>query len=415
MIPHLLRENVSFRRLFVGQSVSMFGDQVTGIALPLTAVLALHADAARMGVLTTLYLVPNLLFSLHAGAWVDRRGRRRRTMLAADLGRALLIGSVPVAYAFGHLTWPQLYVVAFASGTLSVLFFVTYGALFAVVVERGDYLHGNSLLNGSRAFSFVAGPSAGGLLVQALRAPYALAVDALSFVWSALFLGRMRVEEPAGAPADDGGVLVGARWIWRSPIYRAELGAVATINFFNFVFFALFVLYATRSLHVRPGTLGLVLGAGAVGGLLGSFVTPRISRRIGIGPTLALGCLLFPAPLVLVPLAGGPRAVVLLCLFAAEFGSGFGVMLLDISAGTMSAALIPVALRSRISGAFMMVNYGVRPLGTATAGILGSTIGLRPTLWIATVGAVAGILWLLPSPIPALRELPEPADTPAAS
>src|SRR4051794_5915835 len=305
-----------------------------------------------MGYLTTAELLPNLLFSLHAGAWIDRRGRRRRVMLATDVGRALLLATVPAAYAFGHLTFPQLYVVAFLSGTLSVLFFVAYGALFAIVVARDDYVTGNSLLHGTRAFSFIAGPSVGGVLVQLLRAPYALLADALSFVGSALFLARMRVEEPPGSSGESDGVMTGARWIRRSPIMRANLAATATINYFNFVFFALFILYATEELNVRPATLGLVLGAGAVGGLIGSLVTGRVTRRIGVGPTFALGCFLFPAPIVLVPAAGGPQWLVLLMLFAAEFGSGLGVMMLDIAAGSITSALVPVRLRSRVSGAY---------------------------------------------------------------
>jgi MFS family permease len=409
MIPPLLRANPNFRRFFLGQSVSMLGDQITGIALPLTAVLALHASAGQMGALTTAYLVPNLLFSLHAGAWVDRRGGRRNVMLATDVGRALLIGSVPVAYALGHLTWAQLYAVAFLTGSLSVLFFVAYGAMIQMIVPRDQYVEANSLVHGSRAFSFLAGNSLGGVLVQLLRGPYAFATDALSFLWSALFLRRMQIDEPPGAPPEAGGLTAGARWIRNNPIIRADLLGVATLNFFNFIFFALFVLYATRDLHVRPASLGLVLGAGSVGTLSGSFVTARVARRLGVGRTFVLGCFLFPAPLILVPAAGGPHWLVLGCLFVAEFCSGIGLMLLDIMAGTMSAGLIPQPLRSRVSGAFMVVNYGVRPLGTSVGGVLGSTIGLRPTLWIATVGSLAGLLWLLPSPVMSLREVPAEA------
>ena len=410
MIPQLLRDNVAFRQLWVGQAVSMIGDQISALALPLTAVLALDATAGQMGVLTTLYLIPNLLFSLHAGAWVDRRGGRRQLMLATDVLRAVLIFSVPIAYAFGHLTWPQLYVVSFGTGALSVLFYVSFSALFQAVLPRDDYVEGNSLVHGSRAFSFLIGNSLGGTLVALLKGPYALALDGFSFLWSAFFLGRMKVEEPPGAPPEPGAVAAGARWIRGNSIIRAELLGVATINFFNFMFFALFVLYATRYLDVGSATLGIVLGVASLGALGGSFVTGKIGRRLGIGPTFLLGCLLFPLPLVLVPAAGGPHWLVIACLFTAEFTSGVGLMMLDIMAGTISAALIPPALRSRVSGAFMVVNYGVRPLGTTVAGILGTLIGVRSTLWIATLGALTGLLWLLPSPIPSLRELPEMAE-----
>jgi MFS family permease len=408
-VAPLLRENTNFRRFFLGQSVSMIGDQITTIALPLTAVLALDATPGQMGVLTTAYLIPNLLFSLHAGAWVDRHGRRRIVMLATDVGRALLIASIPVAYAFGELTWPHLYLVAFLTGSLSVLFYVAYGAMIQMIVPREQYVQANSLVHGSRAFSFLAGSTLGGVLVQLLRGPYALLVDAGSFLWSALFLKRMHVDEPPGSPRESGGLTVGARWIRNNPIMRAELMGVATLNFFNFMFFALFVLYATRHLHLRPATLGLVLGVAAVGTLGGSFVAGRIGRRIGIGPTFALGCFLFPAPLILVPLAGGPQWLIVTLLILAEFCSGIGLMLLDIMAGTISAGLIPPPLRSRVSGAFMMVNYGVRPLGTSVAGVLGTVIGLRPTMWIATVGALGGLIFVLPSPIMKLRDVPEEA------
>ena len=407
MVPPILRTNPNFRRYFIGQSVSLLGDQVSLIALPLTAVLALHATAGQMGALTTAYLIPNLLFSLHAGVWIDRRGRRRQMMLATDVARGLLIATIPVAYALGHLTWAQLYVVGFLTGALSVLFNVAYGAFFQAVVPREDYVAANSLIHGSRAFSFMAGTSLGGILVQLLRGPYALALDAGSFLWSALFLGRIDSEEPPGAPRESGGLLSGSRWIWRNAIIRAELLGVATINLFNFMFFALFLLYATRHLHVHPAVLGIVLGAASVGTLAGSFVTARISRRIGVGPTFLIGCFFFPAPLILVAAATGPHWLVLGFLFVSEFVSGIGLMLLDIMAGTISAGIVPTALRSRVSGAFMVVNYGVRPVGTTIAGILGTTIGLRPTLWIATVGALAGMLFLLPSPIRTLHDVPE--------
>ncbi len=409
MIPPLLRTNRNFRRYFIGQAVSLLGDQITLIALPLTAVLALHASAAQMGALTTIALVPNLIFSLHAGSWVDRRGGRRQVMLVTDVCRGLLIGTIPVAYALGHLTWLQLYVVAFGSGMLSVFFYVAYGGFFQTIVDREDYVAANSLTHGSRAFSFLAGTSIGGILVQLFRGPYALAIDAVSFLWSAVFLAAIDAPDPPMGAQHEGGVLAGGRWIRRNAIIRAELLGIATLNFFNFIFFALFMLYATRSLDVAPATLGLVLGGASVGTLFGSFITGRVSRHFGVGPTFLFGCFLFPAPLILVPAAGGPHWLVLVCLFTAEFLSGIGLMLLDILAGAISAGLIPRTLRSRVSGAFMLVNNGVRPVGTAVGGVLGTAIGLRPTLWIATVGALSGLLFLLPSPIRSLRDVPEEA------
>jgi len=409
--PRLLRENANFRRFFVGQSISLLGDQISGIALPLTAVLALHAGAAQVAALSTAYLVPNLLFSLHTGVWVDRRGKRRQTMLIADFARGLLTLTIPVAYAFGDLTWTQLYVVAFLLGSFSVLFMVAYGGFFQTIVAREDYVSASSLVNGTRGASFFVGNSLGGALVQLLRGPYALAVDAASFFWSALFLGRIDAEEPPGAPHESGGVWSGIQWIRGNAIIRAELLGVATLNLFNFMFSALFILYATRNLHVQPAALGLVLGVGAVGTIATSYFAGRIARRMGLGPAFILGCFLFPAPLILVPAAQGPHWLILVFLFVAELFAGVGLMLLDILAGAMNSGTIPIEVRGRVSGGFQVVNYGVRPLGTAIGGALGATIGVHTTLWIATIGALLGLAFLLPSPIRTMRELPEAIDS----
>jgi predicted MFS family arabinose efflux permease len=268
----------------------------------------------------------------------------------------------------------------------------------------------SSLLYGSRAFSFVAGPSVGGLFVQFFRAPLALLIDAVSYLVSAALLASIRPREAEAEHAEKSGVVDGLRYIWRTPTIRAALCGTATVNFFNFMFWALFVLFATRTLDVSPGTLGLVLGAAAIGGVIGAIVAGGVSRRIGIGPAFVFSFVLFPGPLVLVPLADGPQTLVLALLFTAEFLSGLGVMILDITAGAIFAAQIPERLRARVSGAYGFVNNGVRPIGSLVGGALGAAIGLRPTLWIATLGALLGVLWVLPSPLPQLRELPEVAE-----
>ncbi len=412
LVPPLLRERQGFRRFWIGQTISLFGDQFTLLALPLVAVLALDASPAQMGYLDAAALLPNLLFSLHAGAWIDRRGHRRQVMIAADLGRAGLIATIPLAATVGLLSFGQLYGVAFLTGTLSMLFMVSYTTLFVSLVPAERYVEASSLLNGSRALSFVGGKSLAGLLVKVASAPVALLADAASFVVSALCLGRIHPVEPPTEARARGLIGGGLRYLWRSAILLPQLAATTTINFFNYMFHALFILYATRSLEVPPATLGAVLGAGAVGGVVGSMVTGRLSRRIGIGPAFVLGCLLFPAPLVLIPLAGGSRSLVLALLFLAQLGCGLGVMILDITGGSIMAAIIPDQVRARVTGAFLLVNYGVRPLGALAGGLLGQAIGLRPTLWIATVGAVAGVLWLLPSPVPKLRDLPSPTPSP---
>ena len=401
LVPVLLREPV-FRRYWGASTISMFGDQIAGIALPLAAVLALHVGAAQMGYLTALEWLPSLLFGLHAGALVDRRGRRRATMIGADLGRALLFASIPACYALHVLTLAQLYLVTFAAGTLSIVFTVADSTLFVSIVPKERYVDGQSLIYGSRALSFVGGPSIGGVLVELLSAPFAIVADALSFLGSAFFLSRIQPAEP---PADqgNGAITAGVRFIAGSGIVRASLVAVATINFFNLMFNALYLLYAVRVLHVRPGLLGVVLGMAALGGLLGAALTKRIAARIGAGWAYTLGCLLFTAPLAGWPLARGGMAAVLGILFVAEFLAGFGMMVLDISIGAIFAAVIPDTMRSRVTGAFQAVNYGTRPVGALVGGLLGTAIGLRSALWVGVAGGVVGGLLLLPSPLPRFR------------
>jgi MFS family permease len=365
-----------------------------------------------MGYLGAAALMPHLLLSLPAGVWLDRVARRRRILIACDLARAVVLATVPIAYGFDALTLGQLYSVAFLAGCFAVFFDVSYPTVFVSVTPREQFLEGSSLINGSRSFSYIAGPSIGGLLVQAFSAPFTILADAVSYLLSALFLGRVGATEAPVEDVEEGmrsRVAEGIRFIVGNEIFRPAFLATATLNFFNYAFSALFVLYATRTLDIEAGTLGLILGAGAVGGLLGATFAARLGRKIGVGRAFLLGCILFPAPLVLIPLAEGPRSVIIGMLFAAEFFSGMGVMILDINAGSIIYALTPDRIRSRSQGAFNFVNWGIRPIGALVGGALGAWIGVRPTLWVATIGAVAGALWLLPSPVPALRELPEEA------
>ncbi|MFD6248625.1 MFS transporter [Streptomyces roseolus] len=413
-VPALLRER-TFRRYWTGQTVSLVGDQISLMALPLAAVLVLGADAAQMGWLKTLELLPALLLNLPFGAWADRRANRRRIMIATDLGRAALLLTLPVAYALDLLTLGQLYLVAFGVGALSVLFEVCNSTLFASLVPPERYVQANSLVNGSRSMAWLAGPSIGGVLVQVLTAPLALLADALTYLVSAGYLAKIRPVEPAPAPVAKGHFTEGMRWVLREPSMRALFAASGTVQFFNYMFHTLFVLYVTQDLGLGAGLLGLVLGTGAVGGLLGAMWSGAVVRRLGIGGSLVAGFLGFTLPLVLIPAAGGPLPLVVGVLFAAEFLSCVGVMIVDVAAGSFQMALIPETMRARVMGAFRTLNHGFRPLGALAGGVLGTAVGLRPTLWIATVGGVFAVLWLLPSPLARMRELPGQEREPAVA
>ncbi|MFI8516969.1 MFS transporter [Streptomyces sp. NPDC085481] len=411
-IPELLRER-SFRRYWTGQTVSLVGDQISLMALPLAAVLVLGADAAEMGWLKTAELLPALLLNLPLGAWSDRQARRRRAMIAADLARAALLLTLPVAYLLDMLTLGQLYAVAFGVGALSVLFEACNTTLFVALVPTERYVQANSLVNGSRSMAWLAGPGIGGVLVQLLTAPFALLADALTYLVSAGYLARISPVEPAPAPVEKGHFTEGLRWVVRDASMRALFAASGTVQFFNYMFHTLFVLYATTELGLSAGVLGAVLAAGAVGGLIGAACSGAVVRRIGIGPSLVAGFIGFTLPLILIPLADGPLPMVVGLLFTAEFLSCTGVMVADVAAGSFQMALIPDAIRARVTGAYRTLNHGFRPLGALAGGLLGTALGLRPTLWLATAGAVLAVLWVLPSPLPRLRELPEQQPAPS--
>lgn len=411
--PPPLRRQPEFLKLWAAQSISQLGDQITLLALPLVAVLTLDASAAEMGLLTAAALAPHLLFSLFAGVWIERSQRRRRLMIVADVGRAALLGSVPLAAAFDLLSFPQLFAVAFAVGTFAVMFDVSWSTLVVTVVPRRDLVEANSKFSLSRSISFVTGPSVAGFLVQILTAPVTLLLDAFSFLGSALFLARMRSQEP---PIEDDGresvvrsLRSGLRFVLGDELIRPQLACVATINLFNFVFWAIFVLFATKELGVSPGVLGLALGAGAVGGIAGALIAVRLERLIGIGPAFTVGAVLFPLPLVLVPLATGSELVVAVMLGTAEFLSSIGVMILDVNAGSLSLLRTPHRVRARMSGTFRFVNYGIRPIGALLGGVLGTLLGLETAIWIGVLGALLGVVWLAFSPIPRLREVAEAA------
>jgi MFS family permease len=410
-VPALLREQ-DFRRFWIGQTISMFGDQITGLALPVVAVLALGAEATQMGLLVAVGLLPHLLFSLPAGVWLDRVRRRRRLMILMDLGRAAAIVSVPIAFYLNVLSLPLLFVIFFIVGTLSVVFDIAWNTLFVAVAKREQYVEANSLLNGSRSLSSVGGPALAGVLIELIKAPLTLVADALSFVASAFFLTRIH---PAEAPIehDPGSIrsqlASGLRFLVTDPIIRPTVLSIATVNLFNFCFAGLFVLYVLKYLAVEPGALGLALGVGAVGSVLGALVSARIGRRIGIGRAWMVGLVAFPGATVLVPLIGPelPMPVILAALFVSEFASGFGVMILDINGGSMLVARTPDRIRGRVNGAFRFVNMGVRPVGAVVGGVLGGIFGVRETLLIVTLASTTGVLWLIGSPIPGLRGLPD--------
>jgi MFS family permease len=404
-----LRHHRDFVRLWAGQTVSVFGSQVTQLALPFAAVLTLHASALQMGFLSAAGMAPWIAFALLVGVWVDRQLRRRWILVAADLGRAAILLSVPVAAAFHVLSLAQLFAVAFLAGCLTLAFNVAWGSYLNVLVPREQLVEGNSKLMGSYATAQIAGPSIAGALVQAVTAPFAILVDAASFLVSALALRSIRAPEPErrlerGASLRHD-LLLGLRFVRDDPLQRAIAGSAATLNFFGAAIYAVIVLYAVRELHLSSLLVGLAFAAGAVGALVGTQLAPRLTLRLGAGRTIMLATLGFPLTLAIVPLAspGQAKWLAVTILAAAEAVGGVAVMLFDVNTAALRQALTPEHLYGRASGAMSFLTQSAKPLGSLFGGAVATAVGLHSTLWICAAGGLLVIPWTVFSPLRSRR------------
>jgi MFS family permease len=406
--PPSLVYDTRFRSYWIGQAVSQFGDRVTELALPLIAVTTLAASPGQVGLLTAAVWLPALV-SLVVGSWVDHQRRKRRILVLADLARAAVLVSLPIAYALDAVSLGQLFAVALLTGLGSVYYNTAYSPVFVNLVPRESFLQANSLFSSTRSFSFIAGPAVGGALIQLLTAPVAVLVDALSFVASAALTGRIAMTEDE--PHVDEAISLwrrcvdGMRFLLRHRVLRASLACCATGNFFAMVGSALLVLFASRTLGLSAGLIGAAFGVGATGGLVGAMVAPRLARAFGVGTIIIVGAVVYPAGFGVAALASGPTVLRMALVGAAEFVTGVGVMLFDVNLNSLQACVTPDELRSRVSGAFSTLNYGVRPLGAVIGGVLGTTVGIRPTLVLAGAGGALAFLWLLWSPIRRVRQL----------
>ena len=412
-----LWRHADFLKLWSAQSISQLGTQISGIALPLVALYALHATAFQVAALGTVEFLPFLLFTLPAGVWVDRL-RRRVIMVVADFGRALSLGSVPVAAATGHLTLTQLYVVGFVTGTLTVFFDVSYQSYLPSIVERDQLVDGNAKLEITRSGAQVLGPGVGGLLVHAITAPYAVLADAVSYLWSASFLFVIRKpesvpERDADSPSMLRELIAGIKYLVRHRYWRPISMSTATFNFFSNVAFAILVVYMVRRLHMSALAIGLTFSLSSAGGLAAAFFAQKIGTRLGIGRAILWGSVLGAVPLVLVPLA--PAAFPIPFIVVAFVFTEFGVVVYNVSAISLTQALVPERLLGRVNASRRFIVWGTIPLGSLVSGVLATSIGLRPTLFVGTIGIVLATLPLAFSAVRHVTELPTaPEGMPAA-
>ncbi len=396
-----------FRKFWAGRTISLFGSEVTMFALPLTAILTLDSTPAQLGILTAAATLPSLLVSLPAGAWVDRL-RRRPVLIGADLGRALLLGSIPLAAVLGLLRIEYLYLVAALASALTVFFDVAAGSYLPALVPRDQLVAGNSKLAASESLAQIAGPGVGGVLVQLITAPVAILVDAGSFLASALCLRLIRIAEPA-PPAGNQEQRIwheigeGLRVLAREPVLRAFAGCSGTLNGFGGIGNALFRLYALRHLAMSPALLGTIYALGSVAWLFGAVLANRVTLRLGQGPTMLLGALLIGVANLLVPLSGVLLGAALPLLVCRSLLLGIANPLYNVTSTSMQQALTPPRLLGRVNASMEFIGVGTLPLGALVGGILAEALGVWNALLIGALGGLLAVLWLLLSPVHSLR------------
>jgi MFS family permease len=410
MLGGKLWRDGEFLKLWGGQAISEVGSQVSLLALPTVAILVLGASPFQVGLLAASENLAFPVLGLVAGVYVDRL-RRRPIMIVCDVGRLLALATVPVAFALGVLSMGQLYAVGLIVGVGTVFFDVSYQSYLPALIPRADLIEGNTKLQVTGSVAQMAGPALGGFLIQLLGPARAVAADAASFLISVVSLIWIRRPEPSPAPASESGrrgffaeMWEGIQVVFGNPTIWKIAGSTSTSNLGSNIFFAVYLIFVYRVLHLSPGTVGVIFGAGAVGGLLGALTAAWIPRRIGLGPTLFVTILLGGLSLILVPLAQFGLAIPL--LFASMFIGSFVNPVYNINQVSLRQAITPDRVQGRMNATVRAVIWGTLPIGAFIGGIIGSTYGILPALYAGIAVSLCAGFWILLGPI-RLRVQPE--------
>ena len=385
-------KNREFLKLWIGQAVSASGSAITAVAMPLVAVVTLAASPVEMGVLSALTVLPHLVFGLPAGVWVSRVSRRR-VMIAADVGRAVLLGAIPVLSAVGLLRMEHLYVVAVLAGVLTLLSDTASMTLLPALVPRASLMQANSASMLNQTVASTTGPSVAGVLTQVASAPFAIAVDALSFLVSAV--ASFLIKEPP-LPAVAPGryqLLGGLRELFGSPVLSALTLSATIASLAGAAQAPLVVLYLVRDLHWPPLLVGVAITVAGVAAVVGTVVAPAYSRRLGIGRAYVSGQLL-------TSVAGAVLAIGWLpLLLLAQLLAGLGMALYGVPQRTLRQALVPEHLLAQVTATWRTLVIGGQTVGALAGGLAATYLGVRATLLLSCAGMLAGVAVAARSPL----------------
>jgi MFS family permease len=404
-----------FLRLWAAQAVSAFGFRITRTALPIIAVTTLQQPEVVVSVLMAAQIAPGLLVGLVAGGWIDR-SRKRRILIGADLVRAAAVASIPLAWALGSLSIAHVIAAGAVVGAASALFQITDNTYLPALIGRRQLAEGNAKLESTEAIAEITGPAVAGVLIRWLGGPLTVLIDAATYLWSALLLGRIRAPEPPAAAVAGRRIRedlrVGFREVFRHPIVRPIVVSHMVWSLSGGFFLALYALFCLRELGLSEGTFGVIVGMGGVGALAGALISRKLVRRIGLGRTLLATSALSLACALFIPLAGsshvaGSAALIVGALVAHQLLSdGFSVAFV-IQAVTLRQTVLPRATLGRANAAIHVVTSGLLPVGALAAGVIAELAGTRTAVWVGVlIGLVApALLW----PLRHLREMPPSA------
>ena len=418
--PAGLLRHPDFMKLWTAETISVFGSQISALAIPVVAILILHVSPFEVALLGTIEFLPFILFTLPAGAWVDRL-RRRPIMIVGDVGRAIALSTIPLAFALDVLTIWQLYVVGFVTGTLTVFFDVSNQSYLPSIVDRDQLVDGNSKLQISQSAAQIAGPGLAGFLIDTFKAPFAIVLDALSFVWSAFFVFLIRrpeppVEHPADAlgerrPSIVSDVRAGLRFVLGHASLRAISAGTATSNLFGNIGGGIMILYLLdqQYLGLTPGQVGLAFALGNVGALVGALLANRLARWFGLGPTI-VGSLFIGGFMMLLIAIAPPHEAALPYLIAGGLFGGLAQMVYNINQVSYRQAICPPRMQGRMNATVRFLVWGTIPLGNVIGGIIASTFGVHQTIWLAAILGFVPAIFPFLSPVRNLRVMPAPVD-----
>ncbi|WP_456788149.1 MFS transporter [Cellulomonas sp. P5_C5] len=407
-----------FRRLWTGDALGQLGAQLTALVLPIFAVQQLAATEWEMGVLNAAEYAAFLLIGLPAGAWVDRM-RKRRVLIVADLVRAAVLATVVVTAATGHATVPLLIVAALVISVATVFFDVSHQSYIPGLVGLDHLVEGNSKLQATASVAQVVGPALGGLLLRVIAAPALIAVTVVTYLISAVAVGRIRQQETPPHPDTRRPLRVeiaeGLRFVVHEPYLRRIVACTSLANFASAIAAAVLVIYVLRTLDLGTAAYGAILSASAIGGLLGAVVAGRLARWVGEGRIIPVSALLSAPAAALTPLAstGVMPVVPLLIVGGATFG--FGVTVYNVAQVSFRQRVCPPPLLGRMNASVRFIVWGSMPIGGLLGGWLGTHLGVLPTLWVSVGVMALAALPVVLSPLIGMRDLPGApvADEPA--